>query len=409
MSAPARRNPKLSTSELLAAQARLREPKHYAEAVTNLQLCGYYPDDPEARSLYTATAKKWDAREELRKLEREWQRLDRFTGPRLHTGDEAPLPAVDFGAEAQDQVEEARTRLDLDFASAIKMPYTSLDQAVGHGLLPEQFWVLAGDSGQGKTTVVMSMAELWLRANRRLFILPLEQGADTTRLYLAALATGYPVRSVLKNDWSALPPLAKGEIEANLLWQEDAGAPLLHLVREGRPTVRQIPQLYRRAADFGAEAFIIDHIHRIPTRDHNEYADLCATIVEMAKTYKIPALATAQNHRGTGPGAGDRLKAHLLPYVDRIQGGKVLEQEASVILGAYRPLKDGLDDQTLAELRRGQLSVRDYLKPNVVAIAGLKARIEGNAGWVVDLTWERGRIVDPDDERAQRLEERYGV
>jgi hypothetical protein len=268
-------------------------------------------------------------------------------------------------------------------------------------------WVVAADSGQGKTTWIMSAIDAWLFERRRIFGLPLEQGIDTTRIYLAALANALPVKSVLKNEWLSLPDGAKDLITQHLDWQTSEGTEHLHLHREGLVKPKEIPALYRRAADFGAEVFFIDHIHRIRCRAFDEYEDLCASIVEQAKVWKIPAIVTAQNHRGVGP--VDRLKAHLLPNVDRIQGGKVLEQEAAVVLGVYRPVRDDLDDETLSQIRRGLLPVKEYLKPFTVGVAGLKARIEGEIGWTVELQWHQGRIIDPDDERAKTIEERYEV
>jgi hypothetical protein len=383
VSAVAKRNPKLSTSEMLAVRAKTREPTSYAEEQMLLQLCGYYPEDPDARSLYRAAAEKW--------------------GIKL-VKDELP---TSFAAEAGRQVNEARLRLDKDFSRAPRMPWSSLHRAIGHGLLPEQMWVVPADSGQGKTTWVMSVTDRWLLEKRRIFGLPLEQGVDTTRIYLAALANALPVKSVLKNEWMSLPDGAKEMIAAHLDWQEGEGQQLLHLHPSGIVKPREIPRLYKQAADFGAEVFFIDHIHRVPTGSYQEWVDLVASIVECAKQWKIPALVTAQNHRGVGP--VDRIKAHLFPSVDRIQGGKVLEQEASVVFGIYRPLVAEITDDELAQIRRGMLPVKDYLKPNTVALGGLKARIEGEIGWQVELQWDKGRIVDPEDERIAALEERYEI
>jgi hypothetical protein len=384
MSAAPKRNPKLSASEMLAVRARTREATSYADELAFLQLCGHYPNDPDSRSLYRAAAERW--------------------GVAKLMGKDEPAP---FATEATSQVAEARTRLDRDFSTAPKMPWTSLHHAIGHGLLPEQMWTVAADSGQGKTTWIMSVVDQWLLEKHRIFGLPLEQGIDTTRIYLAALANRLPVKSVLKNEWLSLPDGAKDMMTQHLDWQQDEGQQLLHLHRHGLVKPREIPQLYRRAADFGADVFFIDHIHRIRCRSHDEYEDLCASIVEGAKQWKIPALVTAQNHRGIGP--VDRVKAHLIPNVDRIQGGKVLEQESAVVLGVYRPLKDDLDDETLSGIRRGMVPVKDHLKPFTVGVAGLKARIEGEVGWSIDLQWDKGRIVDPEDERIKHIEDRYGV
>ncbi len=384
------RNPRLSPFEMLAAAAKMRRTESYAEEVVFLQLCGHYPDDRESRSLYRAAAERWGV----------------TVGPRLVESERNPA-VFDFAAEAVSQVGEATERLAQDFSILPRVPWPSLHTAIGHGLLPDHFWTVAADSGQGKTTWVMSLVESWITAKRRVFGLPLEQGIDASRVYLAALASNLSVKSVLKNDWSALPSDARGTLARHLDWQAKEGAHYLHLHRDGRVTPHELPDLFREAKDFGAEVFFIDHIHRIKVRSYDEYASLPATIKELSKEWKIPTIATAQNHRGVGP--VDRVKAHLIPNVDRIQGGKVLEQESDVVLGVYRPFVADISDETMAEIRRGTVSAREHLQPFTVGVAGLKGRIEGEVGWVVNLKWDRGRIVDPEEEQQKATENRYNL
>ncbi len=393
------RNRKLEPFEVLAMQAKLRQPTSHNDETINFQLMGYYPDDPTSRDMYRALAKKWEAREALARLEREWAQQDRGQG--------APSPVLDFHAENVAQVRDALARMEMDFSKIPRFPWTSLHDAVGHGLLPESFTVVPADSGMGKTTFVMSLCQGWLDEGRRIYMLPLEQGVDVTRLYLAALACRLSVKAVIKNDWGSLPKDAFDQIQDHVRWQCGAGSKQLYLHPEGRVPAKKIPALYRQAADFGAELFVIDHIHRVRVKDYSEYEDMCSSVVEGAKEHMLPALASAQNHRGVGP--QDRLKAHVLPLVDRVQGGKVLEQECSLMLGVFRPMIADIEDGTMKAIRAGRLPVKDYIKPLTVGVANMKARVEGEVGWVIELTWRGGRIIDAEDEAKRQLEEKYNV
>lgn len=384
------RNPKVSIEERLRLHHTLT-PTSLPEAVTNLELMGVYRDDPDELKTYKALYEKFGATTELRRIEREMDRRTFYPGPQLVTGS-PPARAVNFAQEASEQVTEARDLLHQDFDACPRLCWPSLHEAIGHGLLPGQFWSIAASSGHGKTTWCMNLVSRWLKEGRRIFMLPLEQGVDTSRVYLAALDQRLAVKKVLSHRWNELPSFAKANVEAHLLWQETEGAKLFHLHRDGRVPATHLAAIYRQAADFGADVVVVDHLHRIRCRDHNEYADMCQQIQELSKTLRIPTLGMAQMNRGQGP--IDRLKPFLIPAVDGIQGGKILEQESHVVLGLYRPLQRDLDKGTMGELRRGQLDIGPYLVPNTVGTVVLKSRIVGEIGTVIDLVYDRGRIVD---------------
>ena len=123
------RNRKLSASEWLAV--KLRYPKNYAEELVNLELCGYYPDDPECATLYQAAREKWH------------QSTLRLA---------APNQTPDFSSRTRLQVLKARELIHEDFADCTCLPWSSLNNVIGHGFLPYQLWSAAAESGHGKLT-----------------------------------------------------------------------------------------------------------------------------------------------------------------------------------------------------------------------------------------------------------------
>jgi replicative DNA helicase len=153
------------------------------------------------------------------------------------------------------------------------------------------------------------------------------------------------------------------------------------------------------AQTFGADVILIDHVHHIRVEGNNsaaEFVRLCQVLHDFTKSQRIPIVAMAQLNRGTGP--KDRLKPYLPPDVDGIQMGKVLEQVSSVVLGLYRPLRQDITPYDRSQMRLGA-SVKNYLKPNTMAVSVLKSRISGDVGEIVDLVYDRGHIRDQEMEQ----------
>ena len=316
--------------------------------------------------------------------------LDPVISPplRLAQDDEAP----DFGSRTHDQVVRARALIHEDFDSCVRLPWPSLTHAIGHGFLPYQLWTAAAESGHGKTTFAMNVVKALVDLGKRVYVIGLEQAAEVLRVYLAALKLGFSTRYALANRWLDLPPTARDAIESELLEQENEGE-LLHFSDADYLTLRTLPAVLAEAQTFGADLVLIDHVHHVRVEGNNSHAEfvrLCQVLSDFPKTARIPVLAMAQLNRGNGP--RDRLKPYRPPDVDGIQMGKVLEQVSSVVLGLFRPLIP-LTKADQEMIRLGT-PIREFLKPNTMAVSVLKSRISGDVGEIVDLGYHRGLIVE---------------
>lgn len=307
---------------------------------------------------------------------------------RLSKPDDEP----DFAGRTREQVVRARALIHEDFDRCVRFPWPTLNRAIGHGFLPYQLWTAAAESGHGKTTFAMNVVKSLVEVGKRVYVIGLEQAAEVLRVYLAALKLGFSTRYALANRWRDLPSSAQGAIEAELLEQENEGE-LLHFSDADYLTLRTLPAVLAEALTFGADLVLIDHVHHVRVEGNNSHAEfvrLCQALCDFAKKERIPVLAMAQLHRGQGP--KDRLKPYLPPDVDGIQMGKVLEQVSSVVLGLFRPLLP-LTKFDRDRIRTGT-PVRDFLKPNTMAVSVLKSRISGDVGEIVDLGYHRGLILD---------------
>jgi KaiC/GvpD/RAD55 family RecA-like ATPase len=375
VTAPQIRNPKLTASEILAMQGRLTQPQSLADDLLNLELMGVYPDDsdPFSQSLISAAYDKW-GRSRLR----------------LAQAEEPP----DFASRTRTQVRRARELIHEDFAQCVQLPWPSLAEVIGHGLLPYQLWTIAAASGHGKTTFAMNLVKAWVEMGKRVYVVPLEQPTDVMRVYLAALTLNFPTRLALANRWrEMLNPTAQDAVDAELVRQEDESE-LLHFSDVDFLTVSGLPAVLKEAQAFGADVILIDHIHHVRVEGHNsaaEFVRLCQTLGDFTKNQRTPIVSMAQLNRGQGP--RDRLKPYLPPDVDSIQMGKVLEQVSSVVMGLFRPLVSWVDKAIRARIRLGA-PVKPYLKPNTMAVDVLKSRISGDCGEIVDLVYDRGHISD---------------
>lgn len=306
------------------------------------------------------------------------------------------------------QTVAAEDRLALDFTRCPRLPWDSLHAAVGHGMLPDQVWILAASSGHGKSTTVMNVVNALATARKRVYMLPLEQPTDVMRIYWAALDIGLPTALVLKNDWANLPSTAREDLSVHLGWQRAGGADVVHFSDEPFVDEKRLEAAYLEAAEFGADVVVIDHVHRLELSgdDWRAWKRMCQKLKELAKHYRIPVLGAAQLNRGQGP--MDRLKAFLPPHVDQIEGGKVLEQEADVILACYRPLIDAMTSDDAKAVRMGA-PVKPFLAEHTIGFHLLKSRITGAVGDIVKLEYRHGKIICPQTEERLTWEKRNGL
>lgn len=314
-------------------------------------------------------------------------------------------PADHQAALADEQVAEALERLSLRSETQPRVPWDSLHDILGP-IWPDDFWVVAAHTGNGKSSLLMQLVDAWARERKRVYMLPLEQPASRMRLVWAALACDLDPQQVLE---SRLTGSERDAVTTHLRWQQakDGGRGLVTYSKLQFVGEAELHAELNVARDLGAQIIVIDHIHRLDVAGSNAYqalVRLCQLIKEAAKGNQIPIIAAAQLHRDK---EHDRLAPYLPPKPTAIQGGEVIRQECDVAFGLYRPLLATFSRKEAQEYRGGRLEIEPYLEPDRMGVHVLKHRIRGNMLCRrLQLVYRKGRAICAETEDRLAFEKR---
>lgn len=314
--------------------------------------------------------------------------------------------ALAMGGQSLEQVDGARDWLEQDPKTWVHLPWDTITEAVG-ALHPGAFWLVGAYTGAGKSTFLANTLMHFAAAKLRTYYLPLEQPPELVRLMWAALACGYDPNLVVQLKWPLLPPNARQEVSAYLDWQEsDIGRRLVFFDDVSSPGVRELEDTLSRAGRQGFRVVVIDHFNRLAQPRYEDTVALARVIKETAKAYQLAILVAGQLNRGDGR---NPLRMYLPPTIEDVKGGNVVVEECDVALGLYRPLIETVTKADLALVKAGQKDVGPFIAPNAAGIKVLKHRFGSNTGRIFTLTYERGRLRDPETTTRDLLEERYGL
>lgn len=305
----------------------------------------------------------------------------------------------------RDQVLEAKERLDIDPLRLPTVPWATIHALTGP-LWPHDLWMVAAATGSGKTTVLAHLVEWWLFAGKRVYFLALEQKPSELRTALAALALGLHPQMALENKWEKLPMGAKTQIEAELSKQIVGLA--TKLVFSPMPTlnVGDEEAEIQMAAGLGADVVILDHLGQVNTGGYLGLDRFLKGLKRAANDYGIPVVLAAQLNRGDK----DLMRPYRPPTTYDLQGGEIIAQIASVVLGLYRPLLDTFSKDDQRAVLQGRKAMRDFVEPGKMGMVLMKHRLRGHlTGHRERLDYVNGRIKDPVTEQQTREEERYGL
>jgi replicative DNA helicase len=306
-----------------------------------------------------------------------------------------------------DQTEGALERLQIDPATLMAWPWSSVDAVTGK-IWPDDIVTVCAHSGNGKTTFLSQCINPWLAAGKTIYVVTLEQDPKEYRTALAALALGFHPQRALENDWPYLPLGAAQRLADEIRRQRTALAGQLHFSPSAMVKPAEFDAEITRAVYLKADILILDHVGHLDYSDkaYSELARFLKKLKHDANQLGLPVLMAAQMNRG------DRnpLAPYYPPNLHDIEmGGKIL-QVSSIVLGAYRPLVETCSTEDEREIRRGKLKIKDFVEKETIALAVLKGRKRGeDRGETVKLAFRRGRIVDPADEARAALEERYAL
>ena len=315
-------------------------------------------------------------------------------------------PPTQLLSDLQDQADAqaafAQLQGQVDRRTRPWLPWPCVN-ALTDCLMPWEWWVICGYTGNGKSSLVLNLIDHFSQAGRNVYVLPLEQGPEILLRAHAALRLGFRPADVLRNRWDRLGPDAQRLVEAEL--REDH--PHVHYNPARSLDVTTLAGAWDEAVAWGADLVVIDHLHRLADDDRRALASIARLLTDLAQQSQLPAIAMAQMNEGPDP---DPVRAYRKPILRDIHGSATIAREAHVILGLYRPLRDDAGADEIRAVRDRTQDAYTLAKPGRAGMNLLKHRTDGeHVGRSVELVYRNGRFHDPEELAHAETEARYGL
>lgn len=318
-----------------------------------------------------------------------------------HDDDDDFAPPRDPVVVASDQVSDAIIALQRPAHAFLRMPWPSLDALVG-GIQPGAVWFLGGFSGNGKTTLLMTLLDLLYERDRRVYYLGLESDPLELRTTWAALRLGIMPGDAITGEIKVMPngPALQAALEQDLKDQvQDRRAKSVYISPEEFIDCQRLEHAVEEAKDFGADVFIVDHIDHIEGGEGtNLYAESVRTVkrtLTLAKRYRMPMLVATQFNNEAA--SGHPLAVYRPPQPGHVFMGGHKRQIASGMLGLYRPMRlTGVSEDEMKAVASGRMEAWKILEPNTMGVVVMKHRAYGSRERKSCLLRvENGRCVEP--------------
>lgn len=323
----------------------------------------------------------------------------------MSDSDYLPVPAPDApaiephdaAAETFDQTADAKELLLRSATDFLRLPYVPLDHLLG-GVAPGDVWFVGGFSGNGKTTLLLSLVIALLKRGRTVYYVGLETRPNVLRTQLACIRLGYDVGDVLSGasrlwpDWDGV----RAELLLDLQYQRSLGPGYRCLV-DGRPWLDAagLQAACQDAALRSVDLFVVDHVDHIHGARGSAFETSRAvvqTILREAQRTNLRMLVATQFNNEAS--RLDRLAPYLPPQPHHVYMGAHKRMIATGMLGLYRPIDDTVKPEDLSAVRAGRLEPQKVLLPHTMAVVCMKHRNYGSReGAKCLLGVQRGRIV----------------
>lgn len=329
----------------------------------------------------------------------------------------------EIASEVEGQITNAIELINRPASDYLAWPFAALDRNVGR-LPPGSLSYVVAFSGTGKSTFSTSAIDRWLTGGRRIFHMPLETQAHEWRVRWACHRLGYNSGDVMggvlqqRPDWMEIRATIAAEVRAHALGaMKEMGlwvSPVQHVTAAG------LADAMDDAAAWQADVVIIDHIDHIEGDDagrglYEESVRVNKRLLKLAQQYNLRVVATSQaNLNGT---KADRLSKYAMPQVGDILMGGHKKDNATQVLGLFRPLRPrdpfsepeprikGEPDkyaEALSAARKGLVEPWTMLKPETMGVGTIKLRNQGknldashrHEGACIELAVVNGRVED---------------
>lgn len=333
--------------------------------------------------------------------------------------DAPDLAGAEFGADALAQVTGAVLATERDVDQFLHYPIPSLDRVAG-GVGPGEVDFVGGFSGNGKTSLLMSLTDAWCAEGRRVYYVGLESPAVNLRVqwacYRCDVSPGDALTGELRRrekEGDLVAAQQRRAIRADLLAQSDEDRAGVYFAEHQWLDEDVVRRVLRDAKSFGADALIVDHVdHLDPGSDGNLYAEsvrVVRTLLGGAHHYGLRILAATQfNNEAV---KGDRLAKYHPPQEHHVKFGGHKREVATRVFGLYRPLAIAPADPeahaaAMKAVRAGSADPMTVTEPDTMAVVCMKHRPYGaREGTRTFLGISRGRVTEPTDAVRRAVEQ----
>lgn len=306
------------------------------------------------------------------------------------------LPSAD--EMNREQTIDAIHRLHEDTSDFPRFPWGELDEIAGL-MVPEDLWVVAGRTGNGKSLFLQNLFDGMIDDGRRVLYVGLEQSPKILRIKWACLRAGINPKRMLapkpeeqaETSWAVQCDVIQQEIK----WQQTPDIKLrAHFAATRFVTREKLTAWTEWAVDMGCAIVIVDHVDRMDHGDgKNAFNDISRTIrhaKELATEHRLVMLLASQ----VGRPNGDPLQKFMPPGLSDLRGAGTKEEEADSVLAVYRPLKPGTTPKEMTAVRQGLAEEASIYEPDTMAVRVLKHRLDGAMalGKQAMLQVDRGKI-----------------
>lgn len=253
-------------------------------------------------------------------------------------------------------------RMGRRVGEALQMPWSGLNKAFG-GFVPNDFMLLAGISGGGKTSIAMNCCLKWAREFKKwnaaneeaefhkwVLFLALEDDKDSMHSSLAQMIAGLPRFKMRTGNLDDVDHMKLGEaadeIEGLPIEVEYGVESLTHQLRNVTPTfikerVRSMMERYRKP-----EVIIIDNTQKVDpgpeeqvNPQHKTMARLSKALEIIPHLYSSRLILLAQEKRD-----GDSRKTTTKTRGVAIKGSDCFYDDADIVLYVNNPTWDNAEE-----------------------------------------------------------------
>lgn len=301
--------------------------------------------------------------------------------------------------EQAEQVHEAERAVRRSASEFLEWPWAPLSHVMG-AMGPGTLGFVCAASGAGKTSFLVSAARRWFLAGKRILFAGFESRPHILRTQWACRTLGIDAGHVLGGraeqeilDWRRVRERLAMEIRL----QHDG--PVAEQVRFAPfrfVNVARLAQMFREAADFGADVVIIDHIDHVDGGKGGAYESSLHAVRELltlTQDHELRVVCASQTNLANA--GGDPLRFHRPVHREHVKFGNHKLEVADFALGLYRPLKPTVPRETLTLWKEGRADLAAVLEHGVTELNVMKHRLYGTReGERIRLGFSHGDILD---------------